>query len=138
MFRRPCCEELCNGCGSETHDFYGCSICKECNPSTFRAVDRLTRDDTFKRSKRKLQRVRRFLGLVDSGSNCDIVSEEFFLDKAEVQEVPIGGVAGKAKSRLKGKVRAWVKGSKSGKGTRKHIVFDGVNHLGDAHFKRYA
>ena len=55
------------------------------------------------------QRVRHFLCLVDSSSNCDIDTEEFFLGEADVQEVPIEEVAGKTKSRLRGKVRAWVK-----------------------------
>ena len=85
------------------------------------------------KSNRKSQRVKHFLGLIDSGSNCDIVTEEFFLDEAEVQATPISGVAGKAKSKLKGKVRAWVRGEKLGHGTKQKIVFDSVNHLGEAH-----
>ena len=110
MFRRPSCENLCNGCGAEPQEFYGCSVCRVCAPSTYRAVERLTSENDFMKSNRKSQRVKHFLGLVDSGSNCNVVTEEFFLDEAEVQATPIGGVAGKAKSKLKGKVRAWVRG----------------------------
>lgn len=123
----------CNGCGAEKQEFYGCSVYRNCAPSTYRAVERLTSENDFMKSNRKSQRVKHFLGLIDSGSNCDIVTEEFFLDEAEVQATPIGGVAGKAKSKLKGKVRAWVRGKKSGHGTKQKIVFDSVNHLGEAH-----
>ena len=53
------------------------------------------------KSNRKSQRVKHFLGLIDSGSNCGIVTEKFFLDEAEVQATPIGGVAEKPNPSLK-------------------------------------
>ena len=50
--------------------------------------------------------IREIEAIVDSGSNCDLVNDEFYLHDAEVQSIPIGGVAGTGISKKKGKVRA--------------------------------
>ena len=76
--------------------------------------------------------------IVDSGSNCDLVNDEFYLHDAEVQTIPIGGVAGTGISKKKGKVRAWVKGNKDGVKTKTRMSFEGVNHLGKSHLPIFA
>ena len=134
MFNRPLCELSCQRCGAEITTLFGKEYCTSCNPNVFKAVDRLKSDKTFQRSSRKSQRTKHLIreidAIVDSGSNCDLVNDEFYLHDAEVQTIPIGGVAGTGISKKKGKVRAWVKGNKDGVKTKTRMSFEGVNHLG--------
>ena len=58
------------------------------------------------------------------------MNDEFYLHDAEVQTIPIGGVAGTGISKKKGKVRAWVKDKKNGIKIKARMSFEGVNHLG--------
>ena len=142
MFNRPLCELTCQRCGAEITTLFGKEYCTSCNPNVFKAVERLKSDKTFQRSSRKSQRTKHLIreidAIVDSGSNCDLVNDEFYLHDAEVQTIPIGGVAGTGISKKKGKVRAWVKGKKNGIKTKTRMSFEGVNHLGKSHLPIFA
>ena len=142
MFNRPLCDNSCDRCGAEVTTILGKDYCSSCKPSVLKAVSNLQSEPTYKRSSRKSQRtellIREIEGVVDSGSNCDLVNDEFLMHDLQVQSKPIGGVAGTGLSKKRGKIRAWIRGKKDGVKTKQPIAFDGVNHLGKSHLSIFA
>ena len=106
MFNRPLCDNSCDRCGAEVTTIFGKDYCSSCKPSVLKAVSNLQSEPTYKRSSRKSQRtellIREIEGVVDSGSNCDLVNDEFLLHDLQVQSKPIGGVAGTGLSKKRG------------------------------------
>ena len=107
--------------------------CRKCQPSVFSAMKELSRTVYYTRSTNPRSRV--IYMLLDSGSNCHIVKDDFYLWEIKLQNLPIGGVHGTAESSKKrGKFTAWVKSrKKSGETEKTRMVFDNVNHLSSSH-----
>ena len=118
MFNRPLCDNSCDRCGAEVTTILGKDYCSSCKPSVLKAVSNLQSEPTYKRSSRKSQRtqllIREIEGVVDSGSNCDLVNDEFLMLDLQVRSKPIGGIAGTGLSKKRGKIRAWIRGKKDG------------------------
>ena len=107
--------------------------CRKCQPSVFLAMEELKRIAYYMQSTNPRSRV--IYMLLDSGSNCHIVKDDFYLWETKVQNLPIGGVHDTSQSSKKrGRFTAWVKSRKKAGKTRKtKMIFDNVIHLSSSH-----
>ena len=93
MFFRPLASEVCTVCGCTlTMLTDGEFRCRKCQPSVFSAMEELSGTAYYTKSSNPRSRV--IYMLLDSGSNCHIVKDDFYLWEIKLQNLPIGGVHG--------------------------------------------
>ena len=100
MFCRPLADNVCAVCGyAQLMLTDGELRCRKCQPSVFSAMEELSRTVYYTRSPNPRSRV--IYMLLDSGSNCHIVKDDFYLWEIKLQNLPIGGVHGTFQSSKK-------------------------------------